>query len=512
MLGALLGGITNRAGERSFEAEQRKYNEDLFTRKTRAGLLSDYLEKNHDNLLPEEQAAITTDLESTLKMPKGALHSLIQGGRAIHQMIQPLAAPPTGTRGGGLTATPSAEPPVHAIEAPPSVKFDQLPQPGDTTSPSIMTPPTPHIAELPSRTPGEIKAEREQNIHDVAMGRQMGRIGAAEIPEEYKRAARVSTITGGKINPLTYEVGMANAEAKKDALASQQGAIRATRFVVRGGQTMPVYRTQQGEVVQDPQTGQHVPYMQQEGDEIYEKAAPLGTVAGSKDTYSFDRKKGTVAPLGIGTPPAKVAAPQSQLTTITTPEGPQLAEYTPSRGGKGNIRVVQQGAVKGTVPGIAPSTQKEFGGLGMVSQTLHQLQGELPAISTGPLWGRLRTVQLSALGGYGASPEEVKVATHINMLMRSAFDTAGANFTEPEMNIFRRIYPQPNDTLETAVTKIGESLKYVDQQMTIKKGLLSPMQRSQTQFPSTAAPGSESKVINGVTYRKVPGGWQKVKQ
>jgi hypothetical protein len=184
-------------------------------------------------------------------------------------------------------------------------------------------------------------------------------------------------------------------------------------------------------------------------------------------------------------PDIRPAGPPTQLTTVTTAEGPQVVEYSPQRGGagQGSIRTVIPKAVKGTVPPIPEATQREIVGLGTGASSLEQLREILPRVKVGPFWGRLRNVQMAYLGGWGATPEEVEAATQINMLMRSAFDTAGANFTEPEMRIFRSIYPQQTDTLETALTKIPASLRYIQKRLELRKGVMSPMQREQATFP-----------------------------
>lgn len=205
--------------------------------------------------------------------------------------------------------------------------------------------------------------------------------------------------------------------------------------------------------------------------------------------YQFNTETGRYD-IDTGTPPPSVtsggmrSAPNTQLTTITTPDGPKLVEYSPGKGGKGSIRIIEEGAVKGTVPAVSESAQKEIAGIGTAANSLNQLKTLLPAVKTGPLWGRLRSVKVNALGGWGTSPEEVKVVTKINTLMRSAFNTAGANFTEPEMRIFRSIFPGENDTLETALTKIDESLNFLDDTLKLRKGTMTPMQRSQTTLPA----------------------------
>ena len=180
--------------------------------------------------------------------------------------------------------------------------------------------------------------------------------------------------------------------------------------------------------------------------------------------------------------------PPTQLTTITTPEGPKLVEYTPSRaGGQGSVRIVQEGSVRGTVSPIGEGTQRELTSLGTSAYSLDRIKQLLPSIKTGPIWGRIRNVKVGALGGWGATPDEVRVSTQINMLMRSAFDIAGANFTGPEMKIFRSIYPRDEDTLETALVKIDEALDFVKKRMEIRQGLMTPMQRTQTKMPTVGA-------------------------
>lgn len=468
MIGALIGGAINRAGLRGQEAAQRQRDLEDYGRQAAFSTLLGHLDKNYENMLPEEQEAIISQIEPLIPgMKKGTLSPLVGGVKGFHAILPP---------------PPEWQPPEQ-----PRTSMEALPPP--VSAPIYAQVPQQEIG-MAAQTPGQIKAERINEQQRAIRQQRTAEIMAAPgLTDELRQAAIAHHV--GDINPVPVITSKIGAESRERISENQANQFKGnSRLVIRNGMPLPVRGTGRDEFILDPQQG-WIPLVPQEGDEPYEKQPPLGTVTGAKDVYSYDRKAGTVKPLNIGTPPAKVAAPQSQLTTITTPEGPQLVEYSPSRGGgKGQVRVVQPGAVKGTVPALPEGAQRELTGLGLGAQSLSRLQQLLPQISTGPLWGRLRNVQLKALGGAGATPDEVKVATQINMLMRSAFDVAGANFTEPEMNIFRTIYPQQTDTLETALVKIPESLKYIQDRMQIRKGMMSPMQRSQTQFPDVSGTAS----------------------
>jgi len=151
-----------------------------------------------------------------------------------------------------------------------------------------------------------------------------------------------------------------------------------------------------------------------------------------------------------------------------------------------------QNAVKGTVPALPEATQKELAGIGTAAQSLNELNTILPKIATGPLWGRLRNVQLGHLGGWGTTPQEVEAASEIALLERTIFDTAGANLTVPEKEIFRGIYPQREDTIETALTKIPSALKWLKGRMDVRRGLMTPMQEKQARFPEINVPPPRS--------------------
>lgn len=72
----------------------------------------------------------------------------------------------------------------------------------------------------------------------------------------------------------------------------------------------------------------------------------------------------------------------------------------------------------------------------------------------GPLRGRLASIQMDKLGGYGLTQEQVEMLTRLRTLLTSqAFADGGKQLTQTELELFRYTSPSPQDTFEAALTK-----------------------------------------------------------
>jgi len=495
VFGELLGGLAIRGGQRMHEDLLHQRQVEDWQREQDLGNWQNFVAKNWDNLDADQQTAtINRGAQILGKKPKD-FEFMVNAARAIHSTIPSAPSAPAlgGPRSGPVTSTPSTEPSVGGIAAPAQIQIGQIPQPSETATPSIFAPTPEHMVSTPSMTPNEVTAQRKQ-ANDQLLRRQMANeINVAPIPPDLREAAIAHQYGVNAVPVISSGI---NAASKERIANEKSDQIKASpRFIIRGDQQLPIYRRGQVETYFDPEAGQETQYQFRPGDKVYEKAAGatsgIQLIQDDRGTYAVN-KAGAMAgtPGSVSKVPGLTGRPQpqSQILTTTTAEGPAIAEYNPTRGaGGGKLKVIQQGAVKGTVPGIEGGVAKEIAGLGTAYRSMSELQKLLPQVATGPLWGRFRSVEMRHLGGWGATPEEIQVATQMNMLMRTAFDTAGASLTEHEKAIFAGIFPGPNDTLETALVKIPESIKYIQGRMSDRKGLLTPMQRSQTQLPDVGA-------------------------
>jgi hypothetical protein len=111
------------------------------------------------------------------------------------------------------------------------------------------------------------------------------------------------------------------------------------------------------------------------------------------------------------------------------------------------------------------------------------------SIRTGPLWGRIKGVQLGALGGWGTSPAEKQLAIEFNNMMSDrAFAEGGKNLTGTEYNIFLGKLPQAHDTVENAIAKINDALRYAEDRYRMKASLIPTRQRGA--IPALNTPGN----------------------
>ena len=82
----------------------------------------------------------------------------------------------------------------------------------------------------------------------------------------------------------------------------------------------------------------------------------------------------------------------------------------------------------------------------------------------GPVAGNIKLAEISKLGGMGATPEEIKLATRLQVqLMAEAFANGGKQLTPTELGVFKDRLPKLSDTFDTAITKATEALKYLEE-------------------------------------------------
>lgn len=484
---------------------------------------------------PEERAAVAPELDKILKQKKGYsadllgkseqgykfLKGALEQQKPIQQLEQSAAS--VAARPVNLGGTLPGPETLDAVEP---GAFEQSPTPIQLPSRPVSLPPLPiegadiprvssNVLQLPaSQRAAAVKDYKTRQAEMLARQSKVGEIGTSPLGPEDKEVA---------IESLYLPPGVLSAR-ERAALGGGGGQTGLTPYRLinpkNPREEIQVQATRSGHYIKSG-TGELVPpeiantWIKRPVQPYKTFITPDNTMA-TLDVGTLGQQAASAGSVVGEAPGAVVAGPPTQLTTITDASGPKVVEYQPRRGGGagggGNIRTVATGAVKGTVPPLPESTQRELTGLGTGAQSLGQLQELLPKIATGPVWGRLRNIELRFLGGFGTTPEEVEAATQINMLMRSAFDVAGANFTEPEMRIFRTIYPQQTDTLQTALTKIPQSLQYIQNRMRARQGLMTPMQRSQTQFPDVSG-GQPSKAVSGNSssprigeYREFPNG------
>ena len=357
VFGALLGGMAMRAGERFHENADKQHELEKWQRSQQLNMLSDFAAKNWDNLQEDQQQALGSQMAQVagFKDPK-AVQSMITAAKAIHGMIPQIQAVPESLgpaqRGGTVTATPSAEPPVRGIPAPTVPQFSQLPAPGETLSPAIMAPSTGGTAYGPSYTPNQMRAQQAADMERQIRQQNISDIQASGLPSNIKTAGEATQF---KIPAVPIIVGeeriAAQQAAQKAKLEADQNKIKSVRFAVRNGQQLPIYMRGVQETYDDPNFGlQGVPYHFQNGDHVYEKTASGGLrlVQDDNGQYAVDLKgvaagtPGSVTKIpGVGgrptPPPVQVAVRnpetgESQQKVMTRAQANKLARQGGTEG------------------------------------------------------------------------------------------------------------------------------------------------------------------------------------
>jgi hypothetical protein len=312
VFGELLGGVATRAGERFHENLQRQRGIEDWQRQQHLGFLTDQI-RNWDNLNADQQTVLGTQFAKAVGANPKDVESWVTATRGIHSMIPQIQATPETLgptqRTGPVAVTPSTEAPVRGVAAPASIQIGQLPQPGEILTPSLVVPSTGHTASFGrDMTPNQIKAQQAADQAAALRQQRMSEIGTSPLRPDLRQAAYAKQFDVNAVPVISSEIGATSREKVAESQANQFKG--AGRLLIRNGMPLPVRGTGKDEFILDPQHG-WVPLVPQEGDQIYEKPTPLGTVQGASDVYSLERagpQKGTVTPLKVGVRPRASAS------------------------------------------------------------------------------------------------------------------------------------------------------------------------------------------------------------
>lgn len=381
-----------------------------------------------------------------------------------------------------------------SIAEPQQIQIGQIPTPAEIATPSIFAPQPGYMAKSEPRlqmTPNQILARQRTEQDQADLEQKVNNIMNSPYLDD--RAKMVA------IRSLYTPPGVIAAEERQTSGPSAVG-LGVIEFVSPDGKQRIYAQPTRGGGFLNSMTGQLIDPTTLSGwTKLYNQSVQLiPNAAGGLDAVNRTRlgqrmnQDQTVVGEVAGVQPAS-ANPQSQLQQITTAQGPSVVSFTPSRTGPGTTQTVIPNAVKGNVPPLSEAEQTQIKGLTTSAQTLDQLRNILPSVKTGPIWGRLRNVQMQYLGGFGTTPEERDVALKIRTMLISAFDTAGKNFTESEKRTFQGYNPQDTDTVETALSKIDNALDFINNSLQVRQGLLSPSQKPFYQMPNVPKSRSKTK-------------------
>lgn len=104
---------------------------------------------------------------------------------------------------------------------------------------------------------------------------------------------------------------------------------------------------------------------------------------------------------------------------------------------------------------------------------IHQMASML-----GPIIGRVKLFEIDEAGGLGATPDEIKMALNMRReLMSEAFASGGKQLTPTEVEQFNKLIPKPTDTVQEAMIKAEDQLKFLQERKNFRMKYLSERQR-----------------------------------
>ena len=116
-------------------------------------------------------------------------------------------------------------------------------------------------------------------------------------------------------------------------------------------------------------------------------------------------------------------------------------------------------------PAISDNTQKELAGINSSLKIAQSVDSKLsdPAFRTlGPVVGKIKMKEIRSLGGFGATKEQIDMATDLQRLISTqAFAEGGKQLTPTELRQFELVIPNMEDTLETAMIKSRKAIDYL---------------------------------------------------
>jgi hypothetical protein len=174
--------------------------------------------------------------------------------------------------------------------------------------------------------------------------------------------------------------------------------------------------------------------------------------------------------------------PQSELEAMAKRGELQAAPRT-LYDAAGNPTVGGKAGSTTAPPTIPETTQSELSGMKttidlyerQILPNLEKMRADL-----GPIMGRIKVAEVSKAGGYGATPEQVKLLTDMETaLMSEAFANGGKQLTGNEKQYFEDIRPKPTDLFSTALIKAENAAAYLRSKYNDRLGVMPANQRRQ---------------------------------
>lgn len=197
----------------------------------------------------------------------------------------------------------------------------------------------------------------------------------------------------------------------------------------------------------------------------------------------------TVEPSGGGTPTVVYTA-RNQARGKQAPRTLYDSAGNPSTGG-------QQGISTTTPPAVPDSAQQQIAGIEgslQLAGDVEKMLSDPESAALGPLMGRIKLFEVNKLGGLGATPKQIALATALQRLVASqAFAEGGKTLTPTELAVFTSTNPKLEDTVEAAIQKTKDSIAFLKKKQGIRLGTMPARQRNQIPtLPSGVGGGSQS--------------------
>ena len=156
---------------------------------------------------------------------------------------------------------------------------------------------------------------------------------------------------------------------------------------------------------------------------------------------------------------------------------------------------------------LSDKQTEQLSGYNSTLASLERAKTMKKGIDTGPVAGRLNSIA-SKLGIDDPDVTALKVEA-LNTVAERIKELSGTASSEKETERLQITLPSMNDSDSVFDKKLAEAEKRIKEASKIRMEDFKKQGKNVSAFEK--APTNETKTVNGVSYKKVPGGWEKVK-
>lgn len=308
------------------------------------------------------------------------------------------------------------------------------------------------------------------------------RMQAAQLPGKIAEAEALQPIEIKRLIELRRQQGKLETEADWEKL--KQDKLMVEQLVKEGWDKQDALSYVAPSYNRPP--APRVPSVEeQEMNDWITKEQAKGNNVGPAEWQAFKAQQGgePLYPVMEGnTPvlrPRSVAAGKPTPTTIYQPSGLPTVAGIP-------------GLSTQAPPPVPDITQASLAGW---KQSISQIDQIMPLLkqaedTLGPLAGRIKLAEVEKLGGMGATPEQIELATRLRrLLMSQAFAEGGKQLTPTEKEEFIAVNPHMTDTLRQAMINARLSKEYLEGRYQNRLDAMPVRERMQLQGGATPEAG-----------------------